>query len=105
MRALALIAFLGLQLSMFTCGIDMHVDHLDGTTSQIVHLHNGASDQGPALMDHVCQIHASSHVFTDQKPFILGDSAAPSERIDHLAMLNLVSIPYLIEHPPRFLHG
>ena len=105
MHRLALIAFLGLQLSMFTCGINIHVDHPDGTTSQIVHLHNGTNDQGAGLMDQVCQIHASSHVFTDQKPFVLGNSATPPERVYHLAMLNLVSIPYLIEHPPRFFHS
>jgi len=104
MRALALIAFMGLQLSMFTCGIDIHVDHLDGTTSQITHSHDGKGSPGHGLMDQVCQIHAS-HVFTDQEPFILGDSETPSEQIYHLAALNLVSVPHRIEHPPRLLHG
>jgi len=104
MRILALIAFMGLQLSMFTCGIDIHVDHLDGSTSQIAHLHDGKGSPGHGLMDQACQIHAS-HVFTDQKPFIIGDSETPAERIYHLAILNLVSVSQLIEHPPRFLHG
>ncbi|MDQ6959212.1 MAG: hypothetical protein Q9M24_08905 [Mariprofundaceae bacterium] len=103
MRALALIAFMGLQLSMFTCGTDIHIDHLDDTTSQIVHSHNGA-DQGTGLMDLVCQIHAS-HVFTEQKTFIMGDSESLPERLYHLATLNIVNVPHLIEHPPRFLYS
>jgi len=102
MRALALIAFLGLQLSMFTCGIDIHVDRPgSSTTSQIVQLQHGAGDQGKSLMVHVhiSHIHAS-HVFTDQKAFVLGDSGKPLE-FYHLATLNLVSVPNLIEHPPK----
>jgi len=89
---------------MFTCGIDIHVDRMDGTTSQIAHVYNGTNDQGTGLMDRVCQIHAS-HVFTDQKPFIMSDSETFPERIYHLATLNLVNVPHLIEHPPRFLHS
>ncbi len=106
MRALALIAFMGLQMSMFTCGIDIHVDGQgSSTTNQIVHLHNTANDQGTGLMDRACQIHAASHVFADQKPFILGDSETPLGQIYHLATLNFGNVPYLIEHPPRFLHS
>jgi len=104
MRILALIAFMGLQLSMFTCGIDIHVDHLDGTTSQIAHLHDGKGIPGHGLMDQACQIHAS-HVFTDQKPFILDNLEIPPERIDHLATLNLVNVPHFIEHPPKLLYS
>ncbi len=105
MRALALIAFMGLQLSMFTCGMDIHVDHPDDVTSQITRSHDGKGYPGHGLMDKACQIHASSHVFADQKPFVLDASKTLPERIYHLAMLKLVSIPYLIEHPPRLLHG
>jgi len=105
MRALALIAFMGLQLSMFTCGIDIHVDHLDNTTSQIAHLGDSKGSPGHGLMDHACQMHASSHVFADQKPFILNGSETPSKRIYHLVTLNFVSVPHLIKHPPRLLHG
>jgi len=95
---------MGLQLSMFTCGFAIYVDHLDDTTSQIAHLNNSANDQGTGLMDQSSKIHAS-HVFTDQKSFILGDSETFPERIYHLATLNLVNVPHLIEHPPRFLHS
>jgi len=91
-------------MSMFTCGIDIHVDHLDDTTSQIAHLHDGKGIPGHGLMDQACQIHAS-HVFTDQKPFILASSETPPERIYRLTTLNLVNVPHLIEHPPRLLHG
>jgi len=105
MRALALIAFMGLQLSMFTCGIDIHVDHLDDTTSQIAHLGDSKGSPGHGLMDNTCQMHASSHVFADQKPFILGNSEAPPRRIYRLATLNLISVPRLIEHPPRFSYS
>ncbi len=105
MRTLALIAFLGLQLSMFTCGIDIHMDHMDGTAGQIAHSRSDESGHGADSMDRVCQIHASSHVFTDQAPFSMRDAATPPERIYHLATLSLVNIPHLIEHPPRLLHG
>jgi len=105
MRILALIAFMGLQLSMFTCGIDIHVDHLDGTTSQLAHLHDGKGAPGHGLMDQTCQIHAASHVFTDQEPFILGKPEMPPVPIGHLATLNIVSIPHLIEHPPKLLYS
>jgi len=105
MRALALIAFMGLQLSMFTCGIDIHIDHLDDTTSQIAHLDDSKGSPGHGLMDNACQMHASSHVFTDQKAFLLKDSKTPSKRIYHLATLSFVSIPHLIEHPPQLLYG
>ncbi|MDQ6959515.1 MAG: hypothetical protein Q9M27_00680, partial [Mariprofundaceae bacterium] len=81
MRALALIAFMGLQLSMFTCGMEIHIDHLDGTASQITHLHHDADDQGNGLMDKTCQMHASAHVFTHQRALILSGSEAHSKQI------------------------
>jgi len=105
MRTLALIAFMGLQLSMFTCGIDIHVDHPDSAAGQITQLHNGTNGQETGLMDEACQIHASSHVFADQKAFILANSEAPPGRIYRLAMLNFMSVPRLIERPPRFSYS
>jgi len=104
MRALALIAFMGLQLSMLTCGIDIHVDHLDGSTSQVAKLLGDKSPPGHGVMDQTCQVHAS-HVFTDQKLLVLGVSERPPERIYPLETLNLVSIPHLIDHPPKSLNG
>ncbi|HKJ82506.1 MAG TPA: hypothetical protein VJ961_00625 [Mariprofundaceae bacterium] len=111
MRVLALVAFIGLQLSMFTCGLDVHVDHLDVSTTQAGHvIHNGTqsghsnSDHGSGHMDRVCQIHAS-HVFADQKLFSLGVADTASDRPLHLAQLAGVTVPTRIEHPPRVSRG
>jgi len=111
MRVLALVAFIGLQLSMFTCGLDVHVDHLEASTGQVGHLvHNGQqsdhgnSNHGSGHMDRVCQIHAS-HVFADQKLFSLSVANITSDRPLHLAQLSGVMVPTRIEHPPRVSHG
>ena len=45
MYTLSFIAFLGLQVSIFACEINIHIDYLDGKISQVSHSHNGANGQ------------------------------------------------------------
>lgn len=104
MRALALIAFVSLQLSMLTCGIDIHVHGLDDAQTRIAHHQDGANGQGSGLIDHACHLHAT-HVFLDQKPYTLDTIELFPELAHDLAALNFTSVPHLIEHPPKHLHG
>ncbi|MFQ5346206.1 MAG: hypothetical protein ACE5DZ_09665 [Mariprofundus sp.] len=103
MRAVALIAIVGLQLSILTCGYDSHVHHMDGESGAIEHHHDPAGGDG-GLSDHPCQVHAS-HVFIDHEPNILNAIPSAPESSYELATLNFTSVPHLIERPPKHSHG
>ena len=100
MRAIALVAFMALQLSMFTCGMNIHVHHIDAADTYIAQQDGKAGSSGIMLLDTTCQIHAS-HVFLDDSPC---QQATPLVRVGQrfaLAALAIVSIPHRIEHPPK----
>lgn len=106
MRTLALIAFFALQLSVFTCGFDIHVHAMDLDMGHITgHLHdkNGNHDQDEA--DYRCHVHAS-HTFAAFDTEYFGNvPLASTVQHDVLAELNLKNLPFLIEHPPKLHHG
>ncbi|MDQ6954658.1 MAG: hypothetical protein Q9M20_04370 [Mariprofundaceae bacterium] len=107
MRALALMAFFALQLSVFTCGFDIHV-HAAGIDSGHIaeHVHASGANHEQGSHNHGCHVHAS-HTF----------SASESEQHEKtvlvatfvhqyaLADLSLKELPLLIEHPPKSLHS
>jgi len=107
MRSLALMAFLALQLSVFTCGFDIHVHAAGIDESHIAeHIHDDGADHEKGSHDHGCHVHAS-HSFTviDEKQV---DSAMPvASTPQHFVLAGryLKSLPSLIEHPPRPLHS
>ncbi|GAV20646.1 hypothetical protein MMIC_P1618 [Mariprofundus micogutta] len=102
MRSLALMAFLALQLSVFTCGFDIHV-HAAGIDEGHVaeHTHDSNADHEQESHDHGCHVHAS-HSFTmaDEKQI---DSISVVSTPQHFAMAGtyLKNLPSLIEHPPK----
>ncbi len=106
MRALALIAFLALQASIFTCGIHIHVDHLQTQTAPetVAQQDAGKMPLGHGLMDRNCQIHAS-HIFMEQEVFELGACTLPQRPIHSHQSLYLARSFHRIEHPPKTLHG
>ncbi len=96
-------AFVALQLSIFTCGYDIHVHHMDTDTGMIAH-HHDPMDGDQGQVDQVCQIHAS-HVFAEQQTFALKSTDSFPAEIQQAVALNTVSFIHRIEHPPRYLHS
>jgi hypothetical protein len=57
MRALALIAFFALQLSVFTCGFDIHVHAMDSDVSHITeHSHDKNGKHNPDSANYGCHV-------------------------------------------------
>jgi len=101
MRAVALVAFMALQLSMFTCGMNIHLHYIDAGGTHIVSQDDKSDSTGTALADTTCQIHAS-HVFLDDSLRHPDTSRAyATGQTFVLAALSLPSIHHRIEHPPK----
>ncbi len=100
MRGIALVAFVALQLSMFACGLNIHVHHIDAGDTYIAQQDGKAGSSGTTLLDTACQIHAS-HVFLDDSPHQQGAPSAFAGQGFALAALAIVNIPHRIEHPPK----
>jgi len=106
MRALALIAFFALQLSVFTCGFAIHVHAMDADMGHVSgHLHDDNNKHEQDSEDHGCHVHAS-HSFT----------TLDAEYIEHVPMLFteqhhvlsgpiLKNLSFLIDHPPKHFHS
>jgi len=68
MRIFALLAFVALQLSIFTCGTNIHAHSLvDSGGSHLAQQDSTPDSPKHTPVDQSCQIHAS-HVFLDQGP-------------------------------------
>lgn len=102
MRTLALIAFFALQLSVFTCGFDIHVHAMDADIGHVAgHLHDKNSDHDEDPHDHGCHVHAS-HTFTTFDVQQVGDVSVASSVQQHLLPEPyLKNLSFLIEHPPK----
>ncbi|MDQ6968926.1 MAG: hypothetical protein Q9M16_00260 [Mariprofundus sp.] len=106
MRIMALIAFVALQLTVYTCGFDIHVHAMESNVSHIAeHADDHNGQHNPNSAQHSCHLHAS-HTFTvsadkqaTMTPFIA------IENYHVLADLNLKKLPFRIEHPPKNLHS
>jgi hypothetical protein len=102
MRSLALIAFLALQLSVFTCGFNIHVHAAGVDTAHIAeHIHDDSADHEQNSHDHGCHVHAS-HTFTTFDLDQIGDMPALSSV--HCFLLPepyLKNLSFLIEYPPK----
>jgi len=106
MRTLALIAFLALQLSVFTCGFDIHVyaagvdkAHISG------HTHDDGAGHKQSSHDHGCHVHAS-HAMTLFNAALVGDVPMVFSAQQHLlSEPYLKNLPFLIEHPPKIRHS
>ena len=106
MRTLALIAFFSLQLSVFTCGFDIHVHAMDADMGHIAgHLHDKDSGHEQDSTDHGCHVHAS-HTFTAFDVEWVGDVPVTSSTQHHLlSEPYLKNLSFLIEHPPKIRHS
>jgi hypothetical protein len=107
MRTIALVAFLALQMSMFTCGFDIHVHATDSDLGHVAeHVHDKAGDhEKNSVNHHGCHLHAShtlavSDVDRHGKILLL-----PTVHFNALANLNLKKLPFLIEHPPKLQYS
>ena len=102
MRTLAFIAFFALQLSVFTCGFDIHVHAMDADIGHVAgHLHDEDSNHDEGSHDHGCHVHAS-HMFTTFDAQQIGDVPVASSAQHHLlSEPYLKNLSFLIEHPPK----
>jgi len=107
MRALALMAFFALQLSVFTCGFDIHVHAAGVDESHIAeHLHDDGADHKEDAHDHGCHVHAShSFTMTDEEQIESATPVASTPQHFVLAGLHMKNLSFLIEHPPKALQS
>lgn len=107
MRALALMAFFALQLSVFTCGFDIHVHAMDADIGHVAeHLHDKNESHDKGSTDHGCHVHASHTVAASEseqheKTILVSTSVHQYA----LADLSIKELYLLIEHPPKALHS
>jgi hypothetical protein len=106
MRALALIAFFALQLSVFICGFDIHVHAMDADIGHVAeHLHDKNENHEQDSTDHGCHVHAS-HSFTALEVEQYEKSPLVSNVHQYaLTGVSLKNLSFLIEHPPKFQHS
>ncbi len=103
MRALALVAFFALQLSIFTCGFGIHVHAMDSDAGYVAgHLHDNHNSHKKGSTDRGCYVHASHTFDAFDIEYVENISSAPTVQYHVLSESNLKKIPFLIEHPPKF---
>jgi hypothetical protein len=106
MRALALIAFFALQLSVFTCGFDIHVHAMESDLGHVAeHLHDKNDTHEQDSTDQGCHVHAS-HTFAEFG--VAQHETTPLLATMHqyaLIDVSIKNLPFLIEHPPKPLHS
>jgi len=102
MRTLVLLACFALQLSVFTCGFDIHVHAMEfGLDHVVEHSHDGKGKHKQDSEEHGCHLHAS-HTFTTcavKHHLNIADLFVADH--DLLVKLNLKKISFQIEHPPK----
>ena len=106
MRTLALMAFLALQLSVFTCGFDIHVHAMDADIGHVAeHLHDKNDSHEQDSEDNDCHVH-TSHSFTASEVKQHEKVRLPSIAHQYaLKDLNLKELSLSIERPPKSLHA
>ncbi len=104
---MAVFAFVALQLSVFTCGLDIHV-HLPVQSSMAEAGLDAAPSTpvpSPEPLDHQCHVHAA-HTFAVHGPALAAPVAvsgfAPKPEP---TSLNFRQLSFFIDHPPKLLQG
>lgn len=106
MRILALMAFFALQLTVYTCGFDIHVHAMDAEAGHIAeHLHDKNDEHKEGSESHACHMHASHTFAIYDVEQLENNFVAATTQLFVLADLNLKDLPFLIEHPPKLLHS
>ncbi len=106
MRIMALMAFFALQLTVFTCGFDIHVHAMESDVSHIAeHSDDSNGQHNPDSAHHGCHLHASHTFATSTSKQHTTAPLAFTENYHVLADLNLKNLPFRIEHPPKNLHS
>lgn len=106
MRMVAMMAFFALQLSVFTCGFDIHVHAMNSDVSHIAeHAQDKDGHHNPDSSHHGCHLHAS-HTFAaaDEADHVKAPLVM-EEQYHQLLALDLRTLPFRIEHPPKPLHS
>jgi len=106
MRAMAIIATMALQLSIFTCGLNIHVDGFADTSApSICQIQDQQDENAPDSFDLGCALHAA-HVFTATE-FHSVAMHAPIEKKPTLTFEKVAfkDVLHDIDHPPASLHS
>ena len=107
MRTLALMAFFALQLSIFTCGFDIHVHAMVSDIGHVAgHLHDDDSNHEQGSAEHGCHVHAT-HTLAAFDADYVGHivPAVSTVRYHLLSEPILKKLAFLIDHPPKHLHS
>ncbi|MDQ6977238.1 MAG: hypothetical protein Q9M75_03920 [Ghiorsea sp.] len=103
MRVFVLTAFFALQLSVFTCGFNIHVHTADAAPTQVaqqadVATYNTNLDTNH---DHACHVH-TSHTFIEFDVTYTNEVPLLS-LVQHHDLLepSLKKIPFSIDYPPK----
>jgi len=101
MRVLTLVAFFALQLSVFTCGFDIHVHAMDSDVGHIAqHAHDKTSEHEQAP-DHGCHIH-TSHTFVEVATAQMTTGTMVAFEQPHILKdAQLKNLSDNIEYPPK----
>ena len=110
-------AFIALQLAVYTCGFDIHVHAMGAQTAPVAESACGFDVQTTQLDEplqdkndnheksHACHVHAT-HTFTvfdvDQLEI---NSVIATAQLFILGDPNLKDLQFLIEYPPKLLHS
>ncbi|MDQ7003262.1 MAG: hypothetical protein Q9N02_11370 [Ghiorsea sp.] len=103
MRAFVLTAFFALQLSVFTCGFNIHVhDMLSDDVSQVAQLQGVDTEQHQNNdVDHACHVH-TSHTLLDFASATTDEAPWFTFVVEHFwAEPSLKQLPFSIDYPPK----
>ncbi|WP_038250040.1 hypothetical protein [Ghiorsea bivora] len=103
MRVFVLTAFFALQLSVFTCGFDIHVHTMVGDDiAQVAQSQGGDATQHQNNdVDHACHIH-TSHTLLDFASVTTHEVPLFAFVVEHLwAEPNLKKLQFSIDYPPK----
>ena len=106
MRTLAFIAFFALQLSVFTCGFDIHVHAMDADMSHVAeHLHDEDGSHEQNSEEHGCHVHASDTFAAFDAEYIENVPSLSTGQHYVLSGAILKNLSFLIDHPPKIRHS
>ncbi len=101
MRNLVLLACFALQLSVFTCGFDIHVHAMNNDTGHIAQHSHDTNNKHQQIADHGCHVH-TSHTFVEVAAASVATSPVIAFSPTHtLATPKLKTLNFSIEYPPK----
>jgi len=102
MRYLAIVAFFALQLSVFTCGFDLHVHAANSDIGHIAeHFHDQSGHHKSSSTDDGCHLHASHTLSMLTITHVELASEVSFVQHFYLKSSNMKDLSFLIEYPPK----